>query len=396
MQASVPNTKQRLDAVDALRGFAILAIMLLHSIEHFNFYVFPDASLQPAWLTTLDGYIWDTLFFLFGGKGYAIFALLFGLTFSMMYRKQAKAGVDFGGRFFWRLILLVGFAIVNGAFFPGEILSLYAMVGVVLILVRGWSSNFVLLAAFLLLLQPIELWHYVQSLIDPDYVLPVLPTGNLWRMLKEGQLSNSFFDLVKSNTLYGHKVTFYWSLQVGRTVQTAGLFVLGYWLGIKDLFVTSDASIRFWKRMLVVAAIAFIPLYFLGENFAALVSSKVVVGSLGKAITMYQNLSFTFVLVSGFMLLYQYGGFRKLVGGLRYVGRMSLTAYVLQSILGSFVFFGYGLGLGPNVRHTVSLGIGIVLWIIQFYFFKWWINKYGQGPLEKLWHRLTWIQFKKD
>ncbi|WP_341220189.1 heparan-alpha-glucosaminide N-acetyltransferase domain-containing protein [Polaribacter atrinae] len=77
MQASVPNTKQRLDAVDALRGFAILAIMLLHSIEHFNFYVFPDASLQPAWLTTLDGYIWDTLFFLFGGKGYAIFALLF-------------------------------------------------------------------------------------------------------------------------------------------------------------------------------------------------------------------------------------------------------------------------------------------------------------------------------
>ena len=148
--------------------------------------------------------------------------------------------------------------------------------------------------------------------------------------------------------------------------------------------------------MLVVVAIAFVPLYFLGENFVALVDSKVVVGSLGKAITMYQNLSFTFVLVSGFLLLYQFVGFRKLVGGLRYVGRMSLTAYVLQSILGSFVFFGYGLGLGPHVRHTVSLGIGIVLWIIQFYFFKWWINKYGQGPLEKLWHRFTWIQLKKD
>lgn len=396
MEVVSPKVKPRLDSVDALRGFAILAIMLLHSIEHFNFYVFPKASTQPTWLNLLDTYTWDISFFLFGGKGYAIFALLFGLTFSMMYRKQAKAGVDFGARFFWRLILLVGFSIVNGAFFPGEILSLYAVLGMVLIVVRRWSSSSILLAAFLLLLQPIELWHYAQSLMNPDYQLPEISLSHLWRMLKEGQMSDSFLDLIKSNTLYGHQITFYWSLQVGRTVQTAGLFILGYWLGNKDLFITSVASIRFWRKTLIVSFLAFVPLCLIDENFKSLVDSKVVIGSLGKAISMYRNLSFTFVLISSFILLYQYAKFQKFVGGLRHVGRMSLTAYVFQSIMGSFVFFGYGLGLGPHVRHTVSLGIGIVLWIIQFYLFKWWMNKYGQGPLEKLWHRLTWIKIKKS
>ena len=57
---------------DVLRGFAVLAIVLLHSIEHFNFYSFPDTSGQGAWLNFTDKAIWDGLFFAFGGKAYAI------------------------------------------------------------------------------------------------------------------------------------------------------------------------------------------------------------------------------------------------------------------------------------------------------------------------------------
>ena len=99
MSTETALKKPRIEVVDSLRGIAIMAIMLLHSIEHFNFYVFPDPSTQPAWLNTLDAGIWDTFFFLFGGKGYAIFALLFGFTFSLMYTKQQTKGVDFGPRF---------------------------------------------------------------------------------------------------------------------------------------------------------------------------------------------------------------------------------------------------------------------------------------------------------
>lgn len=389
------NDKNRLEVIDSLRGFAIMAIMLLHSIEHFNFYVFPKADTQPEWLTKLDGHVWDSLFFLFGGKGYAIFALLFGFTFSLMYRKQLLKGVDFGGRFFWRLILLAVFALINGAFFPGEVLSLYAMVGSILIIVRRWNHNFILLCAILLLSQPIEWWRFIHTLIDSEYVLPAKQSGQYWGLLKEGQLGESFLHLVKTNTLYGHLVTYYWSLEVGRTVQTAGLFVLGYWIGLKDLFVVNVKSIRFWKSLLAVSILVFIPLYLLESNTKEIDILNENRRTLGRIVDMYGNLTFTFVLVASFWLLYRTDWFRKIASGLRYPGRMSLSAYVLQSVVGSFIFFGYGFGLGPHIRHTISFGIGIVVWILMFYLFKWWINKYGQGPLEKLWHKLTWINTKR-
>ena len=76
-----PRRHARVDVADVLRGFAVLAIILLHSIEHFNFYSFPPADTQPAWLNFTDKAIWDGLFFAFGGKAYAIFALLFGFSF---------------------------------------------------------------------------------------------------------------------------------------------------------------------------------------------------------------------------------------------------------------------------------------------------------------------------
>ena len=97
MSVSSPS---RLHVVDALRGFAIVSILLLHNIEHFDFYFKPENL--PAWMVTMDQGIWDTMFFMFGGKSYAIFALLFGLTFFIQFNNQAQKGKDFRGRFAWR------------------------------------------------------------------------------------------------------------------------------------------------------------------------------------------------------------------------------------------------------------------------------------------------------
>ena len=88
---SVP-AKQRILAVDALRGFAVMGIILLHNIEHFNFYSFPEDS---GTLKTLNTTLWDFLFFSFSGKAYAIFALLFGFTFYLQSRSAEKRGEDF-------------------------------------------------------------------------------------------------------------------------------------------------------------------------------------------------------------------------------------------------------------------------------------------------------------
>ena len=88
------KTTERLGVVDALRGFALLAIVLLHNLEHYNLFLPLDYTL-PAWLQTIDKYAWDTMFFLFAGKAYATFSLLFGFSFYIQFHNAEKRGTDF-------------------------------------------------------------------------------------------------------------------------------------------------------------------------------------------------------------------------------------------------------------------------------------------------------------
>ena len=101
METKAINTKlkghARVDVADVLRGLAVMGIIILHSIEHFNFYSFPDTAGQSAWLNFSDKAIWNGLFFMFGGKAYAIFALLFGFSFFIQddtgYQNQHKCKI---------------------------------------------------------------------------------------------------------------------------------------------------------------------------------------------------------------------------------------------------------------------------------------------------------------
>ena len=79
---------------------------------------------------------------------------------------------------------------------------------------------------------------------------------------------------------------------------------------------------------------------------------------------------------------------------LEILGEMSLTNYLLQSIVGSFLFYGYGLFLSKYCGITISLFIGIIILFLQYHFCKWWLKHHPRGPLEQLWHNLTWIKVK--
>ena len=130
----------RIEVVDALRGFAVMAILLVHNLEHFIFPVYPESS--PEWLTILEAGVFNATFSLLAGKSYAIFALLFGFTFYIQSHNQQLKGKDFGYRFLWRMILLAGFATLNAAFFPaGDVLLLFVVVSLVLFIVRKWSDK---------------------------------------------------------------------------------------------------------------------------------------------------------------------------------------------------------------------------------------------------------------
>lgn len=97
------TTKKRIEVVDALRGFAILCILLLHSSNHFLYDIMPSNS--PTWLKALNASTKQVLYFLFEGKAFGIFALLFGFTFGIQYFRAQEKGNEFRLRFLWRGVI---------------------------------------------------------------------------------------------------------------------------------------------------------------------------------------------------------------------------------------------------------------------------------------------------
>lgn len=382
----------RIEVVDALRGFAVMAIILVHNLEHFIFPLYPTDS--PEWLKILDQGVFNGVFSLFAGKAYAIFALLFGFTFYIQTSNQKRQGKDFGYRFLWRLVLLAGFATLNAAFFPaGDVLLLFVVVGIVLFLTRNWSDKAVLVASVIFLLQPVEWYHYIASLVNPAHQLPDLKVGEMYAEVAEYTKAGNIGDFIRGNVTLGQKASLLWAVNAGRFFQTAGLFLLGFYIGRKQLFAASGKNLHLWIKILIVSAVAFAPLYTLKE--LVMESSPIIRQSVGTAFDMWQKLAFTLVLIASFVLLYQNKRFCGKVSSLRFYGRMSLTNYITQSIVGAFIYFPFGLYLAPYCGYTASLLVGIFTFLLQVRFCKWWLGRHKQGPLESIWHKWTWIGANK-
>lgn len=380
----------RIESIDALRGFAVMAILLVHSLEHFIFPIYPTNS--PQWLNILDEGVFNVTFSLFAGKAYAIFAILFGFTFYIQSENQKRKGKDFGYRFLWRLLLLVAFATLNAAFFPaGDVLLLFSIVGVVLFIARNWNNKTILIVAILFLLQPVEWYHYVMGLINTDYQLPNLGVGEMYAVVAESTKNNSLLDFFWVNITLGQKASLYWAVGAGRYLQTAGLFLLGFYLGRKEFFLPTLQNTKFWVRVLICSAVAFGPLYSLKEQITT-TDVTLIKQTVGTVFDMWQKLAFTLVLVSSFILIYQKNSSKKIFTDFKFYGRMSLTNYITQSIIGALIYFPIGLYLAPYCGYTLSLFIGILMCVVQVKFCKWWLSSHKQGPLEYVWHKWTWIR----
>lgn len=391
-----PSQSPRIEVVDALRGFAVMAILLVHNLEHFIFPVYPEASAQPAWLDILNEGVFSITFSLFAGKAYAIFALLFGFTFYIQFTNRQQQGKDFGYRFIWRLILLVGFATLNAAFFPaGDVLLLFCIVGPILFIVRKWSDRTVLIIALIFLLQPIEWYHYVVSLFHPNHTLPDLGVGNMYAEVAAYTKEGNFWHFIGQNITLGQKASLFWAIGAGRFLQTAGLFLLGLLIGRKQLFIPSEKNTRFWVKTLIFASIAFGPLYQLKVQLTDPALPLILQQTVGVILDMWQKFAFTAILIASFVLLFQTEAFQRLTHSLRFYGKMSLTNYISQSIAGAILYFPFGLYLAPRCGYALSLIIGILFFLLQIRFCKWWLKNHKQGPLEGIWHRLTWLGSEK-
>ena len=132
------ENKNRIVIIDALRGFAIAAILLIHTSNHFLYHSELIYN-YPTWLTQLDSNVINFLYFIFENKANTFFALLFGVSYAIQLNNQKIKGRNFAGRMAWRMLILILFGIVNACFHSGgDPLIYYALIMLCIIPLRNF------------------------------------------------------------------------------------------------------------------------------------------------------------------------------------------------------------------------------------------------------------------
>ena len=156
------------------------------------------------------------------------------------------------------------------------------------------------------------------------------------------------------------------------------------------MFYDEGRNAAVWRRTLVWSLAAFAVLCPLRYTVPQLFTSECAQASLTVMLDMWKNLAMMLFYVSALTLAYHRTRARRLLSGLLPYGKMSLSNYIGQSVVGGFVFYHWGLGLYAVSGHAMSLALGVVFILLQYTFCRLWLRSHKRGPLEQLWHNATW------
>ena len=276
-------------------------------------------------------------------------------------------------------------------FYNGDILFLYAVCGLLVIPFIRASDKVVWFFLILMLIQPVEVIYFFKGLIDPSTMPLNLGSGKYYGALIASQSQGTIIDVAVAGLKYGLPANFFWAIENGRMTQNILFFLIGIMLGRKRLFYNEGDNLKTWKKILWGSVIAFAILLPLYKTLPGLSESRCVSNSLNVALNMWKNLAMMFFIVAGITLLYYNTSAKNWLIKIAPYGKMSLTNYLSQSIVGGLLFYNWGFGLFRHCGHTASILMGAGFIVIQFLFCRWWLKNHKRGPFEELWSKATWL-----
>jgi len=392
----VPFANNRIEAVDALRGFALAGIVFAHMIEQFI------ASQRPvdAWLVVPN--LFDHMVMAFHGlfimgKFFSIFAVLFGISFAIMMGNAAARGHRFSGRFIWRLAILFAFGFVHSLIYRGDILTIYAAIGFCLPFFYRVPSKVLWFIVVLLFLGVGRYLFYLVTGTTSFLSYDQSPESPVVAAYVEVLKTGSFLEIARENFFHGFASKIDFQLGIfGRAYLTLAYFLVGMWLVRSGIINNLEANRPLIKKTLQwslgLCAVSFILIALSFTFIPDLMEFKTWLSVIAFAFFDLFNTALTVVLMSGFLLLYFHSPTGWL-GSLAPYGRMALSNYFLQSLIGTFVLFGWGLGLLGQLHDWQTFLLSVVVIYLQVRLSTWWLSRYYYGPLEWLWRCGTY--FKK-
>ena len=322
----------------------------------------------------------NLMIFFAEGKFYSIFSFLFGLGFAVQLNRAQAKGRDINSFYPRRLWFLFGFGVLHAVlFWYGDILRLYALLGFALLAFRNqtsrtllaWAGAFFVLSFFLLTL-----------IGGPSGGNEPIPGIDLVSMAQQAYGGASYLNILVFQGVIFLPAFIFIALIQGLTVMA--LFLLGMLAGRSRFFEQLNENRHWLMRALIAGLLIGIP-----GNALLTWAINPLWASLGFTLGA-PALAMTYIATLSLASLTQTG--QKILAPLASVGRMALTNYVLQSVICSILFSGYGAGLYEKIGAAGLWGITFLIYLAQIPFSIWWLRKFQFGPLEWVWRSLTYKQ----
>jgi uncharacterized protein len=379
----LPN--ERIITLDIIRGFAIFGIFLVNMLDFHSPWQY--VNMAEWWPLPADRATEIFINIFAQASFYTLFSFLFGYGLMILKERAELKGYTARGLFFRRLLALLGIGVVHAfLIWSGDILISYAIIGVIFFLFLHTKPKTKLVWGIVLIGVPTLLVAgllFLVSLLDPE------------------NMSKGFYDLDKAHDaleaygsgnyadIFSQRIQDWWDINNFANfpfliLALLPMFLLGaYASQIKILEQVESKLISLKKVCLWTGVFGFTIKIFPYMVNPDNISLLYIQDSLGGPLL-------AIFYFTGITLLCRHRAVTQFLKPLSFVGRLSLSNYLFQSIVCTLIFYNYGLGLYGEVRPIYGLGLNIVIFALQIYLSKRWLQSFQFGPAEWVWRFFTY------
>jgi uncharacterized protein len=390
-ESKAASVTERIGSLDVLRGIALLGMFLVH---------FYDFATDPGGAHGVTAVYRRIVTLFFEERFWTMFGILFGVGFAVQLRRAEARGGPFVWNYVRRLLALAGFGVIAHAVFGFNVLLGYAAWAFPLLLVRKWPIK-ALVLALVISASSGSIFYFARAVYRVSAVGETAYLAEIKDLGTRAQAFRTANDQAQDAADYAsvfaarlaHMKWFYAQPFSFLPVNTFTMFLLGV-IGFRlGLFDRPERH-----RRLIVALMIFGVASWAAENWLfsdgpppppgdLLRSMFVEQVKYGYGLVRAMWLSFTYMGIVLLLVARDRAWLRRL-GAFGWTGRMALTLYMLQIAILDLTFSPYAL----HVQLTTLQGLaaGIVLFVINAAFARWWLRRFRFGPLEWIWRSITY------
>ncbi|MEQ9302027.1 MAG: DUF418 domain-containing protein [Cyclobacteriaceae bacterium] len=394
----------RIESLDVIRGFAVLGILIMN-IQSFS--MPGPAYLNPMAYGDMAGgnrWVWIVSHVFADSKFMSLFSMLFGASILLISdNAEKKLGSSIGMHYrrnFWLLLIGLFHAYVM---WQGDILTPYAVIAFLVYPMRKMKVRSLLIVGTLLFSVSSILYLFTGMSIQymPATDLAGLMSG--WQptveqiQLEIAAFTGTFSQQMEARveeTIMMHTtvflILFLWRI--------SGLMLIGMALYKSGFFQGGFSKAFYTRTMLIAGVIGFaLVVYGVVQNFGHEWSLEYSM-FIGSQYNYWGSLGVAIAYVAIMNLIIKSGALTAIRIRLAAVGKLALTNYLSQTLLGTFIFYGFGLGLFGQIERSGQIGIVILIWVFQLVVSPIWLKHFHYGPAEWMWRSLSqmkWQAFRK-